>query len=94
MTGTFAYEDAYMDRPSIKPNQMQLDNLRPEIVTSYNVGLEGSFKRNMIRFSFDYYNNETSDLIMKDMNIQSTTVTTPCAGITAVISATAVGSCR
>ena len=73
VTGTFAYEDAYMDRPSIKPNQMQLDNLRPEIVSSYNLGLEGAFKRNMIRFSFDYYDKKTSDLIMENMSIQSTT---------------------
>ena len=73
VTGTFAYEVSYMDRPSIKPNQMQLDNLRPEIVTSYNLGLEGAFKRNMIRFSFDYYDKETSDLIMDNMQIQSST---------------------
>lgn len=73
VTGTFAYEDAYMDRPSIKPNQMQLDNLRPEIVTSYNLGLEGAVKHNMIRFSFDYYNKETTDLIMENMQIQSST---------------------
>ena len=73
VTGTFAYEDAYMDRPSIKPNQMQLDNLRPEIVSSYNLGVEGAFLKNLIRFSFDYYNKETTDLIMENMAIQSTT---------------------
>lgn len=72
-TGTFANEDAYMDRPSIKPNQMQLDNLKPEIVTSYNLGFESALKNNMIRVSFDYYDKRTSDLIMKDMTIQSTT---------------------
>lgn len=72
-TGTFANEDAYMDRPSIKPNQMQLDNLKPEIVTSYNLGFESALKNNMVRVSFDYYDKRTSDLIMKDMTIQSTT---------------------
>ena len=72
-TGTFANEDAYMDRPSIKPNQMQLDNLKPEIVTSYNLGFESALKNNMIRVNFDYYDKRTSDLIMTDMAIQSTT---------------------
>ena len=73
VTGTFSHESEYMDNQAIKPNKMQLDNLRPEIVTQYNAGIDGSFLNNRITFVFDYYDKRTSDLLMQNMEIQSST---------------------
>lgn len=72
-TGTFAYEDSYMDRPSIKPNRMQLDDLKPEVVTTYNLGTDISFWKNKVNLTLEYYNKKTSDLLMQNMGIQSST---------------------
>ena len=73
VTGTFAHENDYMDLSSIKPSKMQLDNLRPEIVTQTNFGIDGAFDRNLVTFSVDYYDKRTQDLLMQNMAIQSST---------------------
>lgn len=73
VTGTFANDTDYIDMSSLKPNKMQIDNLRPEVVTQYNIGTDGSFMRNRITFAFDYYDKVTKDLLMQNMNIQSST---------------------
>lgn len=72
-TGTFASEVDYIDRPSIKPQQMQLNKLRPEIVTQYNAGLDGIFWKNRINVTFEIYSKKTTDMLQKNMSIQSTT---------------------
>ena len=73
VTGTFSHENEYMDNPALKPNKMQLDNLRPEVVTQFNVGLDGSLFNNKVNFTFDRYDKRTSDLLMQNMAIQSST---------------------
>ncbi len=73
VTGTFAHDTDYMDESTLKPSKMQIDGLRPEIVTQTNFGTDGSLLRNRITFSFDYYNKVTRDLLMQNMNIQSST---------------------
>ena len=73
VTGTFANETEYMDYSAIKPSKMQIDNLRPEIVTQLNAGIDGSLFKNRVSFTFDWYNKQTKDLLMQNMNIQSTT---------------------
>lgn len=72
-TGTFASEQDYMEHSSIKPQQMQLDKLKPEIVTMVNGGFNGTFWKNRVNVTFEIYNKKTTDMLQKDMTIQSTT---------------------
>lgn len=71
--GTLTPEDSYMDQPAIKPNSMQLNKLKWETTTSYNVGFLTSFLNEKINIEFDYYRKRTEDLLQKNMGISSTT---------------------
>lgn len=71
VTGTFTSDGEYVDNPAMKPNKIQLDNLRPEIVQQYNIGADGSFLNNRINFMVEFYNKNTYDLLMQNMAIQS-----------------------
>ncbi len=73
ITGTFTSDNEYLEYPTIKPGKLQLDNLKPEIVTMYNFGADGSFLDNRISFSAEVYNKNTKDLLMQGMPIQSST---------------------
>lgn len=71
--GTFTTDTDYMDQSSIKPNKMQLDNLRPEVVTQSNIGIDGSLWKNKVSFQAEVYDKQTHDMLMSGMAIQSST---------------------
>lgn len=72
--GTFgALDDVYVDETAIKPNSMQLNALKWETTTQMNYGTDLTFLEDRLNFTFDYYTKVTSDLLQKDMSIQSTT---------------------
>lgn len=71
--GTLSPEDSYMDQPAIKPSSMQLDKLKWETTTSYNVGFLASFYKEKITVEFDHYRKRTDDLLQSGMGISSIT---------------------
>ncbi len=71
--GAFTSLGEYMDMSAIRPVRMQLDNLKWETSTEYNVGLDLGFLNNKLRFTFDYYQKYVSDLLQKDVTIPSST---------------------
>ena len=52
---------------------MKLDDLRWEKTTSVNIGANLNFFDDKLTVDFDYYRKNTSDLLMKDVGIPSTT---------------------
>ena len=52
---------------------LKLDDLRWEKTTSYNLGFNLGFFKDIINVDFDYYHKDTKDLLMKNVVIPSTT---------------------
>lgn len=71
--GAFSATDKYMDMSSIEPVRMQLDNLKWETNTEYNVGIDLSFFHDRLRFTGDYYHRYATDLLQSKVGIPSTT---------------------
>lgn len=68
-----AGDNNYMDMSSIKPARMQLDNLKWETKTEYNVGFDLTMFRGRLKFTVDYYQQYTKDLLQRNFKIPSTT---------------------
>jgi TonB-linked SusC/RagA family outer membrane protein len=71
--GAFSSLGDYMDMPAIYPVRMQLDKLKWETSTEYNLGLDLSFFNGNLRFTFDYYQKHVRDLLQKEVKIPTTT---------------------
>ncbi len=52
---------------------LKLDDLRWEKTTSYNLGLNVGFLKDIIEVDFDYYHKDTKDLLQKSVTIPTTT---------------------
>lgn len=70
--GTFEPVDRYMDMDAIAPTTIQLDNLRWEVLTQTNYGLDLSFF-NRVNISLDIYDKTTTDLLQKSVSTPSST---------------------
>lgn len=68
-----AISGGYMDMPAIEPTRMQLNSLKWETTTEYNVGTDLGFFKNRLRFTVDYYHKFTKDLLQSGLSIPSTT---------------------
>ena len=53
----------YIDNPIIIPKQVQLDNLKWETMSSWNIGLDLAFFNNNVNFTAEVYNKLTQDLL-------------------------------
>ncbi|NDV65345.1 SusC/RagA family TonB-linked outer membrane protein [Bacteroides sp. 224] len=71
--GAFSASGEYMDMSGIHPVRMQLDNLKWETTTEYNVGADFSFFKGRLRFTFDYYQRYVKDLLQTDVEVPATT---------------------
>lgn len=71
--GAFSSLGEYMDMPAIYPVRMQLDKLKWETSTEYNLGLDVGLLKGNLRFTFDYYQKYVKDLLQKDVEIPATT---------------------
>jgi TonB-linked SusC/RagA family outer membrane protein len=54
---------SYIIKPSVTPTSIQLDNLKWETITSYNVGLELNLFKNRLFIESDIYRKITSDIL-------------------------------
>ena len=63
---------SYLDIPTIRPENIQLTDLRWEKVSSFNYGLDFGFLDDMYTLDFYYYSKRTEDMLFKDLEIPST----------------------
>lgn len=63
---------SYIFTPSIIPSSIQLDNLKWETITSYNIGLELNLFKNRLFIEGELYNKVTTDILFEDYEIPNT----------------------
>lgn len=71
--GTFETAPDYMDLTAVRPKQMQLDGLAPEVVTQLNGGIDLFLYKNKVNVTFDVYSKKTTNLLQENTGIQSAT---------------------
>ena len=72
-TATYARETSYVDLASVKPDGLQLLNLKWEESFQSNWGLEAVMFDNKVSFEFDYYIKKTFDIIVPNFEIPQLT---------------------
>ncbi len=70
--GKFAIETSYIGLSAIKPASVQLNNLKWEVVTQYNAGVDLHLWNNKIGIVAEVYKKVTDDLLQTDVPVQST----------------------
>ena len=72
--GTFsAISPGYMDMSAVEPKSMQLNSLKWQTTTDFNIGGDFGFFNNRLRFTVDVYHRYTKDLLQKKVTIPSST---------------------
>ncbi len=70
--GAYKSLGQYMNMAAIVPDRMQLDNLKWETTREYDFGVDlRLFDR--LNFTIDYYDKQTSDMLLKDTKLPVTT---------------------
>ena len=70
--GTYSSIGDYNTSAAIAPNSMQLNKLKWETSTEYDIGTDLGFLDNKLTMTFDYYHKETKDLLQTKVTIPST----------------------
>lgn len=70
--GAYQSLGTYMSMSAIYPVRMQLDKLKWETTREYDFGTDWEFF-NKLKFTFDYYDKKTSDLMLEKNSVPSTT---------------------
>jgi TonB-linked SusC/RagA family outer membrane protein len=70
--GAYKSLGQYMNMPAIVPDRMQLDNLKWETTREADFGIDLRFF-DKLNFTFDYYDKETSDMLLKDTKLPVST---------------------
>jgi TonB-linked SusC/RagA family outer membrane protein len=70
--GAYKSLGQYMNMPAIVPDRMQLDNLKWETTREMDFGIDLRLF-NKLNFTLDYYDKQTSDMLLKDTKLPVTT---------------------
>ncbi|MBD9177831.1 MAG: SusC/RagA family TonB-linked outer membrane protein, partial [Odoribacter splanchnicus] len=70
--GKFSSNGNYMDMSAIRPESIQLNNLKWETVTQLNGGLDINLFQGKLGIVLEYYKKTTDDLLQTSVPIQST----------------------
>ena len=70
--GAYKSLGQYMDMAAITPDRMQLDNLKWETTREMDFGIDLRLF-NRLTFTFDYYDKQTSDMLLKDTKLPAST---------------------
>ncbi len=73
MYSTYTPSGSYMNMTAFVPGGMRLTTLRWEKKKEFNLGSDFEFFNSLITGSFNYYDNTTSDQLMNNYSIPSTT---------------------
>lgn len=72
--GTFAaLEENYLGMTAIGPKQIQLDKLKWQTSSEYNIGVDLGFLQNRLTATFEWYTKETKDLLQKGYKVAGST---------------------
>ena len=71
--GTYNAIGNYMDGSAIAPSKMQLNKLKWETSTEYDIGTDIALFKNRLTVTFDYYHKDTKDLLQKSVTIPAST---------------------
>lgn len=72
--GTFAaLDENYLGMTAIGPKQIQLDKLKWQTSTEYNIGVDLGFLQNHLTATFEWYTKETKDLLQKGYRVPVST---------------------
>lgn len=71
--GTYVSIGSYMDGNAVTAKTMQLNNLKWERSTEWNLGFDFNLWEGRLTGSFDYYNKKTKDLLQKKYYIPGST---------------------
>ncbi|MCD8186190.1 MAG: SusC/RagA family TonB-linked outer membrane protein, partial [Rikenellaceae bacterium] len=71
--GAYTSLGEYMDMSAVSPARMQLNDLRWETTSEYDLGLDLSFFHSRVRFNADWYHKTTDDLLQSSVTIPSST---------------------
>ena len=71
--GTYNSVGEYITLPAIAPSSMQLNNLKWESSTEYDMGLDLGLFDNKLTMTFDYYYKYTKDLLQTKVSIPAST---------------------
>lgn len=69
--GTYSSIGKYIEDYAVAPKSMQLNNLKWESSTEYDLGLDLSLWQDKLKMTFDYYYKYTEDLLQKKVSIPS-----------------------
>lgn len=72
--GKFSPEGSdYGNESAVGPSSMHLTRLRYQIVEKYNFGVDLMLLNNLVYFNFDWYRNNTRDLLLRNVPVPSHT---------------------
>jgi TonB-linked SusC/RagA family outer membrane protein len=71
--GTYAAIGEYITGAAIAPSSMQLNKLKWESSTEYDVGIDLALFDNKLTMTYDYYYKYTTDLLQTDVSIPAST---------------------
>ncbi|MCL3781861.1 SusC/RagA family TonB-linked outer membrane protein [Prolixibacteraceae bacterium JC049] len=70
---TYAASGSYINMPIIRPENIQMDNLKPERITQTNLGISAELFDSRYIFTVDVYKKKTEDMFFKDVKLPGTT---------------------
>ena len=79
--GTYASIGTYMDASAITANKMQLNKLKWETSTEFDIGTDISLWDGKLRATFDYYHKKTKDLLQRNYAVPTYTGYAPSSGV-------------
>ena len=72
-TSKYGYSDRYIDMSSMAPLNIRLTDLKWEITTSYNVGIDLAFLDDRLTLTLEGYRSTTTDMLMANYRVPSNT---------------------
>ena len=70
-TSIYSATDKYIDMSAMRPENIRLTDLKWELVSSYNFGIDLSFFDNRLNLTIEGYQSTTSDMLMGGFRIPS-----------------------
>ena len=70
-TSTYSYGGTYIDRTSMKPDRLRLADLKWQLVSSYNIGVDLGFFDGRLNLVLEGYQSTTTDMLLENFRIPS-----------------------
>lgn len=67
--GRFVPEGSYGEESAVGPSSMHLNHLDYQLMSKYNFGLDISFFKELIFFNFEWYQNNISQMLLRNVKV-------------------------